>query len=1181
MPSSETGENFIGRAKGAKSDPEVAQIIFNRNTVQKLIDEDLLGGTSTVWSNNALTTNLIPVARDSALFTKTVTAQPAPDATPAADCPAECGTACTSPGPCCASCSGCKVCGGTADPAGADTGTSTGGDSAATCPAECGTACTSPGPCCASCSGCKVCGGTADPATATTTTTTTTTTSQCPAECASTCASPGPCCASCGACKVCGGTDDPAAAVVRVLQAAPTPESYMVPIGAALWSMYYNKAVFAAVGITDVPNIPSWSQFIGWCAQLKAAGYKPIITDATNVVSLLWESFITLRLYGIDHYRQVSNGNVTFTGDKWTRVQSEVQSLYSNGYLNHVGFGFFGSTMEANSAAMLLGGDFIRLISGKNVDMGVFRFPEMVAGQHINEELLNLDGLVLPKNSLYPDEANRVATYLSSQSSLAKWANLGFFPMDQRLWTTFTDPVHIQLSNTLRSISAYEPLLDANLDSEVSARMLENHRALSLGQDASSFLEAMEAVRVEVYTGRVAAPTITPPGGSYSGSTVVTLTTLTAGADIYYTTDGSRPDESSSQYTAPFTLSGDEKFEVRAVATKLRMKNSAISSARFTIGNPGLKKLLAILIPVVTVVVIGILAVWFYFWRRLKLANQMAWLIDADDVELLSIIGKGASGTVYRGLYRGTDCAVKALSTSTLSREDSLATSIGTFTPTSSFTLSVGTAKVTPDASIASLVEEGAGQKYRSRYRSKTGTAWTSEDGTDMRSAHSRGSYNTAKALQEFREEIAIVSKLRHPNVLFLFGAYEKEKVPYMVTEYAPNGSLFEVLHNPGHVFGNKKKAEFARQIADGLVYLHNQKPPIVHRDLKSLNVLVDASMVCKVADFGMASFGEKGSGMSGTLPWMAPELMKGGHASTSSDVYSFAIVMWEIMSRKEPYLDLSTPKEMTNFVRQGGRPPVLDTIPGPVKTLMEECWDPNPDKRPTMPQVLDRLAAIIVELPDDVSHSESGRELLTVFTPAEREAGSASKTLEHVSIFFSDIVNFTAMSAELPAGTVSEIINTQIKHLDELAKKHHITKYDTIGDAYLAIAGHNPEVERKAQEHHTVRILRFAKDVIAFVKNFPVPEDIPVKYEKLSVRVGCHSGEVVASMVGSDKVQLLGDTMNTASRMESNSEPNKIHITTALRDDASSRYPADLTFISRGEISVKGKGIMSTYFVQ
>lgn len=185
------------------------------------------------------------------------------------------------------------------------------------------------------------------------------------------------------------------------------------------------------------------------------------------------------------------------------------------------------------------------------------------------------------------------------------------------------------------------------------------------------------------------------------------------------------------------------------------------------------------------------------------------------------------------------------------------------------------------------------------------------------------------------------------------------------------------------------------------------------------------------------------------------------------------------------------------------------------------------------------------------------------------KETGmSRPQRFDNVTFFFSDFVGFTGMSARLEPEELIEQLNELFTRFDEIMEKNRCERIKTIGDAYLAVCG-IPE----ADEDHAFNIIKAAQEILdylaAYRKNTGRAWD---------VRIGIHSGSAVGAIVGTKKYiyDIFGDSVNTASRMESNSEPGRINVSEATRELVKDRFP----FEKRNPVEVKGKGSMNMYFL-
>ncbi|XP_020233574.1 serine/threonine-protein kinase CTR1 isoform X3 [Cajanus cajan] len=161
---------------------------------------------------------------------------------------------------------------------------------------------------------------------------------------------------------------------------------------------------------------------------------------------------------------------------------------------------------------------------------------------------------------------------------------------------------------------------------------------------------------------------------------------------------------------------------------------------------------------------------------------------------------------------------------------------------------------------------------------------------------------------EEFLKEVSLMKRLRHPNIVLLMGAVIQPPKLSIVTEYLSRGSLYELLHMPnvGSSLSERRRLSMAYDVASGMNYLHQMRPPIVHRDLKSPNLLVDDSYTVKVCDFGLsrtkANTFLSSKTAAGTPEWMAPEVIRGELSNEKCDVFSFAVILWELVTLQQPW---------------------------------------------------------------------------------------------------------------------------------------------------------------------------------------------------------------------------------------------------------------------------------------
>jgi len=216
------------------------------------------------------------------------------------------------------------------------------------------------------------------------------------------------------------------------------------------------------------------------------------------------------------------------------------------------------------------------------------------------------------------------------------------------------------------------------------------------------------------------------------------------------------------------------------------------------------------------------------------------------------------------------------------------------------------------------------------------------------------GMVEGSQMLETFKKEIFLLSRLKHPGIVNFLGASLKPPDVCIVQELAEGGSLYTLLHGAGAENKPMKYVDilqYGLDIADAMAYLH---PTVVHRDLKSQNVLLDANRRAKVCDFGIAKFKDKTllttvNSQAGTPAYMAPELFAAGDVSEKVDVFSYGVLLWECFTGCVPWDELSTPMQVIFAVGvQKQRLPVPPHCPTFLARLMADCWRENPQDRPS-----------------------------------------------------------------------------------------------------------------------------------------------------------------------------------------------------------------------------------------
>lgn len=228
----------------------------------------------------------------------------------------------------------------------------------------------------------------------------------------------------------------------------------------------------------------------------------------------------------------------------------------------------------------------------------------------------------------------------------------------------------------------------------------------------------------------------------------------------------------------------------------------------------------------------------------------------------------------------------------------------------------------------------------------------------------SRDKEVAVKKLLQLGNEADVLSKLSHRNIIRFYAVVAKAPNFCLITEYANKGSLqsFIASHNLYSEFGLDLILGWAKDIALGMNYLHEETVmKIIHRDLKSTNVVITlegSDMICKICDFGTSIFSYKTTKMSliGTFPWMSPEIIQGQEVNKKCDIWSYGVVLWELITGQLPFKGLESFQIAYLIIEKKQRLPIPNGCPQLLSDLMQHCWNVDPKNRPAFKAILQTL---------------------------------------------------------------------------------------------------------------------------------------------------------------------------------------------------------------------------------
>ncbi|EYC20962.1 hypothetical protein Y032_0020g155 [Ancylostoma ceylanicum] len=457
--------------------------------------------------------------------------------------------------------------------------------------------------------------------------------------------------------------------------------------------------------------------------------------------------------------------------------------------------------------------------------------------------------------------------------------------------------------------------------------------------------------------------------------------------------------------------------------------------------------------------------------------------------------------------------------------------------------------------------------------------------------------------------------KLEHDNVNKFIGASIDGSEHLVVWRMCARGSLQTIISKGVFTIDSFFIICIIRDIAEGLHYLHRSFVGAIG-NLTSATCLVNDAWQVKISGFGIPFFIDRQ--LQKESLWVAPEHLAEDPVGESKpgDIYSFAIICSEVITRK-PAWNIVERKETTHDllyrIKRGGhtlmRPELtLDgvEIGSGLLNLVRDCWSQDPADRPSTEFILSQIRDMnkcwknanlmdhvfsmleeyttSLELERKVSQFLKNDILLTLEGKRIKEQVAERLKLgqtvepegfDSVTIFFSDVVKFTQLAAKCSPIQVVSLLNELYSSFDAIIDEHNVYKVESIGDGYLCVSG----LPVRNGSAHIKEIVDMSLAFMEYVRGFRI-QFLP--RDKVELRIGVNSGGCVAGVVGLSMPRycLFGDTVNTASRMESNGKAGHIHLSPTAHSLLTSKFPSQYKTEPRGEVIIKGKGVMETYWV-
>ncbi|ELT90006.1 hypothetical protein CAPTEDRAFT_179119 [Capitella teleta] len=475
---------------------------------------------------------------------------------------------------------------------------------------------------------------------------------------------------------------------------------------------------------------------------------------------------------------------------------------------------------------------------------------------------------------------------------------------------------------------------------------------------------------------------------------------------------------------------------------------------------------------------------------------------------------------------------------------------------------------------------------------------------------------------RNMKKEMKLMKDLRHDNVNTFVGACVAPSCVIVLTEYCSKGSLQDILENDDVRLDSMFIASLVHDLIKSLLFLHDSELH-THGNLKSSNCVVNSRWSLQVADFGLFELrhtsleDDNVHAYYRNKLWTAPELLRDPspplRGTQKGDVYAFGIILYEILGRAGPYGNTNmSPAEIVHRVKE----PKADQLFRPdisildyqnyILSTMTDCWAETSWARPDFRTIRTRLKPmregmktnifdnmmammekyqghledLVADRTDQLMEEKKKTEgllhrMLPKSVADQLITGEPviPETFHSTTIYFSDICGFTSLSAESNPMQVVDMLNDLYTTFDSIIHHYDVYKVETIGDAYMVVSG----LPLRNGDNHAGEIASMSLHLLSAIKSFKIKHRPD---ETLKLRIGIHTGSCVAGVVGltMPRYCLFGDTVNTASRMESNGQALRIHVSqscTTLLEKL-----GGYVLEPRGLVSMKGKGDVYTYWL-
>eukprot|EP00730_Choanoeca_flexa_P007197 TRINITY_DN12295_c0_g2_i3.p1 TRINITY_DN12295_c0_g2~~TRINITY_DN12295_c0_g2_i3.p1 ORF type:complete len:929 (+),score=195.71 TRINITY_DN12295_c0_g2_i3:388-2787(+) len=446
------------------------------------------------------------------------------------------------------------------------------------------------------------------------------------------------------------------------------------------------------------------------------------------------------------------------------------------------------------------------------------------------------------------------------------------------------------------------------------------------------------------------------------------------------------------------------------------------------------------------------------------------------------------------------------------------------------------------------------------------------------------GSSKSSNKRQAFIQEMRTMAKLRHPCITTTLGAVINGPQLKLIME-CMEGTLKDLLRDASIDLDLDVKLSFIRDTASGMSFIHAQRPALIHGDLKPSNLLVDSNLRIKISDFGLTShLSQQGAG---SLAFMAPELLNGGWTSPETDAYAFAIVMAEVISRRPAYNDMhldQLKETVGDIFHQPPVRPIIDRegVPDVIVSMMERCWDNNPQVRLEFAIIDQQLQAMDIGgigkslFTRSADRKKQAALLNQFFPPVVADCLRAGKKFETrvrdiLTVVYLEVEDFDRLPELLKDdAALARVMRSYHQAVDEACIAQGMFKMPDQGSTIMCVGNLLSE-----QPFHLISACKLLDKIFEATNDLHVPD-----VGSLRLRAAVHCGSATETVVGTSNPRycLLGDTINACQALLSMTASGRVTMSwlaaTMLQAQCASRgLHLDDQLTDQGESTVPGYG--------